>query len=241
VFRLNDKKTIEEIASKRMTTPERIASLLREKILAGQVAPGEPLREEELAKQYRVSRHIIREMLRLLAVEGVAEYVPFKGVRVTHVSKSSVSDIYGVRRYFEINAIDRLDDASVKRLAQIHGRFSRAVEAQSWDDAFMLDVAFHSTIVSAVGSPILGNWHRHLFKALSMAHLLTTEYREEGMRTSVAEHAAIVVALTAGNAADAAEALSLHLANAEMLLLRHIGSPSVSGKSENQDEVAIIF
>jgi DNA-binding GntR family transcriptional regulator len=212
----------------RMTTPERIASMLRDEILAGKICPGEPLREEELARKYQVSRHIIREMLRILAAEGIAEYEPFRGARVTHVSESDVADIYRTRHYFEINAIDKIDAESVKTLAQIHGQFAKAVDTHSWDEAFKLDLAFHNAIVSAVGSQLLIEWHGHLFKALNMAHLLTTEYREEGMRTSVAEHAAIVVALTAGNAVDAAEALSQHLVKAEALLLHHIDLPTSS-------------
>ena len=74
--------------SHRSTITERIAALIRHRVLDGTLPPGTPLREEDLAREFDVSRHVIREMLRVLAADGLADYSSFKGARVTRVAPS---------------------------------------------------------------------------------------------------------------------------------------------------------
>ena len=53
----------------RKTTTELVADVLRDRILSGDIPPGEPLRQELFAEELGVSRIPVREALRLLSAE----------------------------------------------------------------------------------------------------------------------------------------------------------------------------
>src|SRR4051812_42250376 len=139
---LPDSETSLPIARSTMT--EQLAGMMRDQILAGRFPPGTPLREEELAHEHHVSRHVVREILRVLAAEGLAEYASYRGARVPQLTEDDVHDIYRARTFIESGAIDPeyLRDQTGK-LAQVHRNFAAAVAGRDWRDAFQLDMEFH--------------------------------------------------------------------------------------------------
>lgn len=204
----------------RSTITERIASLIRQRVLDGTLAAGTPLREEDLSRELEVSRHVIREALRVLAADGLADYASFKGARVIRVAASDVSEIYAARQFVEQAAITGArNPPDANRLALIHGRFGAAVAQRAWTEAFDLDVEFHALIVELAGSARLSEWHRSLFQGLRLAHLVSPPFQEEGLSASVPQHAEIALALTAGDFPRARVALESHLAHAEKHLM----------------------
>ena len=203
----------------RATIAERVALMLRDSILSGELKSGSPLREEELSRQFDVSRHVMREVLRLLAADGLADYSSFRGSRVVHLTTEDVQGIFGARRFVELNSVKSAAatiDSSA--LARIHQEFSRAVERHAWREAFDLDVTFHTIIVAANQNKLITEWHRGLIQRLRLAHLIAPAFQEEGLTTSVSEHAEIVLAAAAGDSAKIRQALETHLLHAEQQL-----------------------
>jgi DNA-binding GntR family transcriptional regulator len=207
----------------RATAAERVAGLLRQRLLCGDFPAGNPLREEELAAEYGVSRHLIREVLRTLASEGMAEYSAFKGVRVPRLTRGDVADIYQARRFLECGVVFRkgLRGAGAAR-GEIKVAIAPAVEQASWSDAFDLDVRFHSSLVAAGDSPRLTAWHGELMMALRLAHLVAPDFQGPGLIRSVPQHAEVIVALARADLPRAAAALEHHLEDAERLLIEGI-------------------
>src|SRR3990172_7845707 len=70
---------------------------LREAIIIGAIAPGTPLRLEELARNLDMSISPVREAIRLLEAQGLAEYTPYRGARVTELSYEEMAEIYEAR------------------------------------------------------------------------------------------------------------------------------------------------
>jgi DNA-binding GntR family transcriptional regulator len=70
-----------------------VAERIRTAILEGELRPGEWLRQERLAQEYGVSQMPVREALKKLAVDGLVEHVPYRGVRVIEFSPEDVSDL----------------------------------------------------------------------------------------------------------------------------------------------------
>src|ERR671912_485821 len=89
-----------EIIQKR-PLKEDIFDVLHEKILAGIYKPGDWLRQEEIATQLGVSMTPVREALDLLVSAGLAERVPYRGVRVREMSTKDVVEAYGMRLILE--------------------------------------------------------------------------------------------------------------------------------------------
>ena len=225
------------VASK-VTGAEKLAESLRRRILRGEFAAGAPLREEELASNYRVSRHVIREVLRRLTADGVAEYSSFRGASIPVLSRADVRDIYRGRELVECESLRAgAAELDVQKLARVHSEFAAAVLRHEWDSAFDIDVDFHSLIVSASGSKRLVKWHRQLLLSLKLAHLSAPEFQSRGLQQSVPEHADVVLSVAAGDADAASAALQRHLHNSECLLLRGLAAGAVESDSAAQEAI----
>ncbi len=77
--------------------PEQIAARLSERILEGIYAPGERVREEQVAAEFAVSRGPVREALRLLEKDGLITLLPRRGATVTDLSVDEVREIFEIR------------------------------------------------------------------------------------------------------------------------------------------------
>jgi DNA-binding GntR family transcriptional regulator len=73
------------------TLAEQIFNHLTQKIIDGDLLPGERVFEAKLAKEMGVSRSPVREAFRMLEKSRLVEVLPHKGARVTELSTSSIS------------------------------------------------------------------------------------------------------------------------------------------------------
>jgi DNA-binding GntR family transcriptional regulator len=79
------------------TLPLQIAERIGTGIVEEKFAPGERLKEVELALQFGVSRATIREALRLLEQRGLVSILPQRGARVTELSRKELEDLFEMR------------------------------------------------------------------------------------------------------------------------------------------------
>ncbi|MFC7463049.1 GntR family transcriptional regulator [Hydrogenophaga defluvii] len=80
-----------------LTVPEQIAARLGDRILGGQMAPGERIGEQELADEFSVSRGPIREALRILEREGLVTILARRGAIVTELTATELSELLDIR------------------------------------------------------------------------------------------------------------------------------------------------
>ena len=88
-------------ALQRRGSADLIAAEVRERILAGDLVSGDPLREAELAEAFGVARNTVREALRLLTQGGLATYEMHHGVTVRRHTPAEVAAIFDVREIIE--------------------------------------------------------------------------------------------------------------------------------------------
>src|ERR687889_1549112 len=102
---------------------QRIASHLRSAILRGVIAPGERVRQEDVAQQLGASRLPVREALQMLAAEGLVEHEPNKGARVPWLSMHEVDVMYRMREQLEplalAESLPDLDDSDLDELSSL--------------------------------------------------------------------------------------------------------------------------
>lgn len=79
-----------------LTVDARLAELLIREIIVRPYPPGTPLREQEIADRYGVSRPSTREALRLMAYAGFVEILPWRGCRVIDMSFDQFLDVLGL-------------------------------------------------------------------------------------------------------------------------------------------------
>jgi DNA-binding GntR family transcriptional regulator len=76
-----------------------IADLIRDRILSGQLRPGDRVRLEPLAEQLAVSTMPVREALRQLAFEGLIDFHPHRGAVVAPLPREDLTDLWEVHAF----------------------------------------------------------------------------------------------------------------------------------------------
>ena len=79
----------------------KVFRYLRDGIIEGRYQSGDYLVETKLAEELGVSRTPIREALKQLELEDLAESIPNRGVRVKGISQEDIDDIYTIRHHLE--------------------------------------------------------------------------------------------------------------------------------------------
>jgi DNA-binding GntR family transcriptional regulator len=182
---------------------EEIYDALHRQIIAGKYAPGDWLRQEEIASQMGVSMTPVREALDLLVAKGIAERVPYRGVRVREMSEKDVVEAYGMRLFLEVmiakEAALNITPEQIKNLAAIMDEMDRHVELSEMPQERQLSREFHSAIADASGNNLLIQLYSIVSNAFPDWLLYEALYRKpELVSGSVAqthdEHSAILEA-----------------------------------------------
>jgi DNA-binding GntR family transcriptional regulator len=119
----------------RTTTVELATKAIRQRILSGELAPGEPLRQEALAEELGVSRVPIREAITRLTGEGLLFNVPHKGAYVAQLSIEEVQETFEIRLRLEpwlfSQAIPHITDAEIDKAERLVNEMDQA-ESAAW-------------------------------------------------------------------------------------------------------------
>lgn len=138
----------------------KIYEALRERIIEGVIAPGERIRERELAEEFGVSRVPIREAMPRLEAEGFVKTVPRRGAVVTEMTISDVEELFTVRSSLEVLAARLAAQACASGAASVElfGRLAAAEEAlEEGDDRAIAaaNSALHEEILQLSGNSLL--------------------------------------------------------------------------------------
>ena len=117
----------------RDTLPMQVLNKLMDWIMDGKLKMGEKLNTEELARQLGVSRMPIREALKSLEKMGLAESIPYVGVKLVSLEQEDVLQIYLMRQLLEPlaagEACKKITEEQIHELEEIHKEYVPMVEA----------------------------------------------------------------------------------------------------------------
>ena len=198
---------------------EALDSALERRILNGELAPGEHLREIELAEEYRVGRHTVRAAFDALVRRGLLEKQRNRGVFVRVLTDADLVEIYQVRAALEAEAFrmlaaDRLPPAAAVRAADDLGALTDGSPQRSVVDA---DLAFHRAIIEAAGNRRLARAHEDLRAEMQLLLAqLASGYATPAEMAR--QHRALLAAIEQGDPAAAETAIRDHLGHATQWL-----------------------
>ncbi len=201
------------------TTPDLIAGTLRREILLGALAPGQPLRQEELAERFGVSRLPVRDALLRLEAQGLVDVYPNRGAFVVSLSADEVREVYEMRVLLEGDlierAVPRMTADDWRRIDAAHAEATRTAGTPEWADG---DWTFHRALYEPAGR----------MRQLDLVEQLRSTVARYSARYGalpehtaqwLADHDTIVEACRARAAVAARKRLESHLARAAEVVI----------------------
>jgi DNA-binding GntR family transcriptional regulator len=159
----------------RVSVADQVASILRQRILNGELRPGTPLQEVPLASSLGVSRNTMREATRILSLEGLLKRSIHRGVAVSQLSLKDVQEIYHVRRMLEIPAVLAAKANHSDVLPELRNAvqgYEHAVRERDWVRAVEFDLQFHTLLIRFHHNRRLESFYQKVIGELRMGMVL---------------------------------------------------------------------
>ncbi len=197
------------------TTPEdtiaaRISRTLADRIVRGELSPGERLRQDHIAAEFGASHVPVREAFRRLEAQGLAASIPRRGVRVADFGLDDVREVAEMRAALEVlalrHAIPNMTSAILDQAEAATLEGDSAVDVQHWEEA---NRRFHRLITAPCNMPRLMEAIDGLHAA--SARFLFSAWRAGWERRTDTDHRAIIDALRGGRAEEAVRILDGHV------------------------------
>jgi DNA-binding GntR family transcriptional regulator len=206
----------------RQTVASMTLDAIRDGILHGAYAEGEPLRQDALADELGVSRIPIREALRQLETEGLVTFNPHRGAVVSSLSLAEIEEVFDLRAAIEPDllrrAIAHLTSEQLDQADDVLDRYAVALrtgDVAKWGE---LNWQFHSSLYAPAERPItmsiVQRLHQQSDRYLRMQLALT-----HGQTRANDEHRAIAAAARARDTKRACQLLRDHVVGAGRSLI----------------------
>jgi DNA-binding GntR family transcriptional regulator len=222
-------------ASSEGTKADEIAARLEDEIVAGRIAAGSVLRQEQLSERFGVSRTPIREALRRLSAQGLVSFTPNRGVRVRTLSRTELHEAFLVRAELESLATEvavprmtpeRLADLDVaeRRFSDLTTTLRERARAGDADNALAIawmgaNYGFHDVIYAAAEMPYLEQLAKSARRTFVGQITWVARAELDGLyERNESEHRAIRQAIAAGSAGGARQLAREHVLHSWELL-----------------------
>lgn len=198
-----------------VTKQELVYRSLRDAIMRCELAPGQRLVIDELARRLHVSAIPVREALHLLTSERLVVNVPHVGATVAPIAPESVHEVFTVMEGLEIvaarEAAAGLQGGQAGELEDLLRVMDEALRAEAYAEWSSLNSRFHVAISAMTGMALLrdmteralGHWdriRRHFFEGVLVRRAVTAQR----------EHHELLSAMKAGQTAVIEEVVRRH-------------------------------
>jgi DNA-binding GntR family transcriptional regulator len=193
---------------------DEVAAKLRDRIFAGDLAPGRFIDEPALCAELAISRTPLREALKVLTAEGLVRHEPRRGCFVSEITERDLDEIFPVIALLEgrcaFEAANNATDADLAALEQLHDRLQRSAKAKRITEYYETNYAIHEAIIVLANNRWLAQVIGDLRKIVKLARLQQL-HAPGRLEQSLSEHMAVYAALKARDAEGAEAAMRTHL------------------------------
>lgn len=182
-------------------------NVLRERIANQDILPGSKLREHELAAEFGVPRTRIREVFGALETRGLIERVPNRGAVVKRLELDQVFALYDVRAVLEglcvRSATENVPAETWQEFVELFGApMDEYVRAGDFDAFLAAYERFRRRFIESARNPVAAQMLDSIYEKTNVIirRIVILPGRAQ---TGLEEHRATVVAMRAGNAAEA--------------------------------------
>jgi DNA-binding GntR family transcriptional regulator len=201
--------TVSDVETASMPAHELVYRQLRELILFGELAPGQPVTIQGLTEQLGAGMTPVREAIRRLVAEGALESQGNRRVSVPQFSVANLDELIYARQAIEpelvARATERANDDDRELLSEIDGQLDQAIARGDVRAYLELNYRFHGTLYSLAEAPILAALADGLW--LRFGPSLRVVCGRMGTQNLPDQHKSALEAMRFGDAAAAAKAM----------------------------------
>ena len=218
----------------RKSLREEIFDVLHKRIISGNHTPGEWLRQEDIASQLGVSQTPVREALDLLVSSGLAERIPYRGVRVLQLSIEEIVDSYALRMLLESTAASAAarnrNSDDIQLMSAMLEKTEALMTLNEMSAQMQINREFHLAIVMSSGNALLTRLYNvvsHQFPDWMLYEYMFRfpDLLLPSLINELNEHKAILEAVSIGNPEKAAQNVVTHIKNLGKELVVYLNIP----------------
>jgi DNA-binding GntR family transcriptional regulator len=202
---------------------QRVADELRERILAGRLAPGTRIIQDELADELNTSRLPVREALRILESRGLVTLRANQGAWVTSMDVRECELSYKIRERLEplllAESAPRLSDEDIDAMAAVQERIETTEDVEEF---LVLDRRLHWAVYQHHDAEDLVAIVNRLWDTTQHYRRAFTRLAGERRRWIInGEHRLLIQALRDRDHTSAERILELHIRRTRVELVKH--------------------
>ncbi|NDV89182.1 FCD domain-containing protein [Aurantimonas aggregata] len=191
----------------------QLYSHLRQRIINGQLPPGAPIHENEVAELCHISRTPLRAALQRLASDGLIVTKPQVGSIVAPRDEARIWEALFIRSAIEQQVAGRLAGNSFdeEAIQPILARQEAAAAIDDYVSFFTADEEFHALLASTAGVPRAWQLVQSVKAHVDRERFSLTSSIPGRSRRAFEEHLILLRAIRSGNAEAAKTAMRQHL------------------------------
>ncbi|MCU8587973.1 GntR family transcriptional regulator [Erwinia pyrifoliae] len=193
------------------STSDVITQYLRRAILNGHFAEDKPVRQDEIARKFNVSKIPVREALKKLEAEGLVLFVKNKGATVTRMSAAELAQLFEMRILLEVRllelAIPNMGKEDFIYIEKACNKYICDKNVMNWA---VLNWDFHLALYRAANRPLIVETVKAINQKLER-YLRMQLSLSNGKEKSDSEHAEIISFCRQKNIAGAVNLLKKHI------------------------------
>ncbi|MEV7151017.1 GntR family transcriptional regulator [Streptomyces sp. NPDC051287] len=198
----------------RVLLSDQVYTRVRGLIIEGTLKPGDRLVESEIARQLAVSQAPVREAVKRLVHEGLAQHIPRRGSFVASVAQEDADAARAVRVTIEELAARTLaEHPSATATAQLQAQVELMREAARDGDVGRFrdaDIVFHRIVCEAGGNPFLPKVWAVMEPSLRALRVVSDPLFTGDWQEMAEQHAGLLRVLEANDPQLAARKFAAH-------------------------------
>ena len=204
---------LELVLGRNGSVSDQVHDALRRAIIEVRLAPGAPISENSICRQFAVSRTPVRSAIQRLSEGGLVDILPQRGSYVAPLRLGNLRDSHFIRRSLELALLHETAAIWTPEMSQtlrdIVEKQRQVIAAEDPDGFFLADEEFHRTLAGFSGRA--GVWDAIQAAKVSLTRFYRYWAQADRLPDVLTEHLAVLDALDRGDVDGAEEALATHL------------------------------
>lgn len=203
--------------SQKVSTKDYAYTVIKERIIVGELTPDEPIVEEGLASELEISRTPLREALQRLEIEELVVRQMNGRLKVASLSIKEVKEIFTIRAMLEeivvIEATVKATERDISNLRHIVLMIEETFKTGNIDDILFYGSKFHTTIYelsdNKTANKILHQLNDHIHRYQRLIPIQNVDR----LKRSITEHQQILEFMIKKDAESASSTMKEHIHN----------------------------